>query len=212
MGIPPDSMDEPRLQRPLVVAIACGAIPLTMGVIIYLLWRLTWWDWLAAVGIANIGIGLVFVFIGSINLLLSFVNPASRKRRGEVLTAFLLIANFPAAALCVYSAQEVRTRYTVEVFNETNLPISSFVLIGPGVAIELGPIGPGEHAQRHLHFKGVGELGFAAKQRTEFAGTIDGYVCDLPDHKLIHVRGPQSWSIEDGPNSFRIRHKDATGT
>jgi hypothetical protein len=223
MSIPPDLSRHPEVRsfgRPsqnsaaFYAAIACGALPLSVGAIIYLLWRLTWWDWLMGAGIGTIGSGLVLVFLGSLCLVKDFIDGSSRTllrppRRVDVLAAVVLIANFPAAAFCLYSAEEVRTRYTVEVFNETNGPISSFVLTGPGVSTDLGPIAAGQHVRWHLHFHGSGPLNFAAKQQTEFKGQLDGYVSsDWPGHKLIQVRGPATCSIEEGPNSPVVRLRD----
>ena len=89
----------------------------------------------------------------------------------------LLLVNFPAAAIFTLSAINVVTRYTVRVLNESGNAIESFVVTGPGVRVELGPVAPGHRVKRHLGFSGDGSLEFTARQgQSNFRGVLDGYV------------------------------------
>src|SRR5262249_6050924 len=72
---------------------------------------------------------------------------------------------------------EIQTRYTVRVRNDSGATLESFVVTGPGASIEMGPVAPAEEVETHLHFRGDGQLRFAARQgRHDFGGEIDGYV------------------------------------
>jgi hypothetical protein len=94
-----------------------------------------------------------------------------------VLVGGLLLTNFPAAAFYTLSAIDVATRYTVRVHNDSDRPIESLVVTGPGVRVELGPIAPGQQARRHIRFRGDGTLDFSARQQQlQFSGQLEGYV------------------------------------
>jgi hypothetical protein len=43
------------------VALVCGAVPLIAGILIFLLWLITHWNWLMMAGIITLYGGLVFL-------------------------------------------------------------------------------------------------------------------------------------------------------
>jgi hypothetical protein len=110
----------------------------------------------------------------------------------------LLLANFPAAAFFTLSAIDVSTRYTVRVFNDSDRPIESLVVSGPGVRVELGPIAPGQRTRRHIHFHGDGTLDFSARQQElRLSGQLEGYVTSsMGGDKSIRVRESGVYEIQ----------------
>ena len=121
-----------------------------------------------------------------------------RWRRQVAAAGCLLLVNFPAAIFYVYSADDVLTRTTVDVINDSPSAIESFVLEGPGVQQEVGPLAAGQQIRRHLHFRGSGTLSFVAKEQgIEFRGVIEGYVCyDVGRQATMRVTGPKTWRVE----------------
>jgi hypothetical protein len=111
----------------------------------------------------------------------------------------LLFANFPAAVFFTLSAIDVITRYHVTVINKSQTTIENFELSGPGVPVELGPIGPGRSMSKSLRFGGDGALSFSARQQGKvFGGTVDDYVTgDLGGDCVVRVGpGDGCWTQE----------------
>lgn len=165
-------------------AIWCGAIPLLVGTLIYGTWRFTRWDWLEKVGLFTIPVGCV-IFVAGTVALLRYIWRARRAGHHSpgllwaqgLLVGGLLLSNFPMAAFYTLSAIDVATRYTVRVHNDTDRPVESLVVTGPGVHAELGPIAPGQWVRRHFHFRGDGPLEFSARQQdSRSTGQLEGYV------------------------------------
>jgi hypothetical protein len=172
------------MPRHLRLSVVLGAVPLLVGTLIYVTWRFTRRPWLEIAGMLTIPMGFVAVVAGTLALC-RHLWPASgiqrpnggTRRLQAVLVGGLLLANFPAAAYFAESAIDISTRYTVRVHNETDRPIESLVVTGPGVRVELGPIAPGERMHRHMHFSGDGALDFSARQQElQFGGQLEGYV------------------------------------
>jgi hypothetical protein len=129
-------------------------------------------------------LGLIAVVAGAIALG-RYLWQERRVERGRrcplwlqaLLVGGLLVANFPAAVFFGLSAVDIMTRYTLRVCNDSDRTIESFVVTGPGVREELGPIAPGRKAQRHIDVTGDGSLEFSARQQdVQFGGTAEGYV------------------------------------
>jgi hypothetical protein len=193
------------MAQPFKSAIILGAAPLLAGTLIYATWRLTQWHWLEIAGLLNILFGFAAFVAGS-------VAPARHLRsewrvgdatRGRLwLQALsvggLLLVNFPAAAFFALSAIDVETRYKVRVSNDSNRPIESLIVAGPGVRVELGPIAPGQLTRRNIHFDGDGTLDFLARQQqTQFGGQLEGYVTGgWNGDKTIRVRQGGTFDIE----------------
>ena len=185
------------MPRLLNLAIVLGAVPLLAGTLIYGVWRITQWPWLMGAGLVTIYAGLVAFIVGSFalsrHLWREYRTRTARSRSlwlQGVLVGGLLLANFPAAAFFALSAADIYTRYTVRVHNESDLPIESLIVTGPGVHVELGPIAPGEHALEHIHFSGDGTLDFSARQQElQFGGRLEEYVTgNWEGDTTIHIR------------------------
>ncbi len=185
------------MPRLLQSAIVFGAVPLLVGTLIYGTWRLTRWHWLETAGLLTLPLGLAAFLAGTIALTWHLWREwrVGRTTRSPlwlqaVLVGGLLLINFPAAVFYMLSAINITTRYTVRVHNDSDRPIESLVVTGPGVRVELGPIAPGQQAQRHVHFRGDGTLDFSARQQEIlFSGQLEGYVTGgLGGNRTIRVK------------------------
>ncbi|HEX2477136.1 MAG TPA: hypothetical protein VHK01_20440 [Lacipirellulaceae bacterium] len=184
----------------LWIALACGVIPLIIGSAIYFAFRATRLDWLPIAGYFTILAGLTFFAVG-VMCLVAYVY----RRRGLDLTTFLLgallFSNFPAAAIYGLSAIGLMTQYVVQVVNESDAVIDSFLVEGPGVRTELGPIQIGESKQCRVFFDADGNLTFNARQQPlRFDGEIEGYVTN-------NLGGEARVQIKPG-GKFVVLHPD----
>jgi hypothetical protein len=160
----------------LWTAFACGAIPLAIGSAIYFSFRATRMEWLALAGYFTVLAGLVFVAVG-ITCLVAYAYRRRDVSARTILVGVLLFSNFPMAAIYALSAIGLMTQYVVEVVNESDSVVDSFVVEGPGVRVELEPIQAGERKHCRVFFDGDGNLTFTARQQQiRFAGEIDSYV------------------------------------
>jgi hypothetical protein len=115
-----------------------------------------------------------------------------------LLIGGLLFVNFPAAAFILLSVIDISTRYTVRVYNESDQPIESLIVTGPGVHLEFGPIAPGRHTRRHVRFHGDGTLDFSVRQRDlRFGGRLEEYVTGgWGGYKTIRIRQGGEYEIQ----------------
>ncbi len=188
----------PRLMpRPLKTAVLCGAIPLVFGTSIYFAWRLTRAGWLETAGLYTIVVGLAAFVTGAIQLAAYLVEQSRTKATARralwiqgLAVGGLLLINFPAAWIYMLSVSEIYDRYTVQVTNEGKSPVESFVVTGPGVRVEFGPIASGKTVKRHLHFGGDGTLDFTVRHgQQQSKGTLEGYVTGgLGGSKTVRVK------------------------
>jgi hypothetical protein len=181
------------------VALACGGVPLVTGVLVLLAWLVTGQVWLVIAGLLTIVVGCVLVAVGSIAAAIHAVRnlraghlPRRRVLRDAGLIVVLLLSNFPAALVCAGIARRVDLLYVVTVVNASGVTLDSFVISGPGVIADLGPVGPGARASHACRFADDGELTFAASQPgSSFSGTIDGYVYSISGgDEVVTVAGP----------------------
>jgi len=95
---------------------------------------------------------------------------------------------------------DIYIRYTVRVHNAGDRPIESLIVTGPGVHVELGPIAPGEHTLRHIHFSGDGTLEFSARQQElQFGGELESYVTgNSRGDTSIRISRPGVFEIQPG--------------
>lgn len=173
-----------RMPALLKLATILGATPLVLGTLIFLTWLLTRWEALEFAGLLTIFCGLIAFVAGS----LALVSHLWRERRIEkttrgplslqaLLAGGLLLSNFPAAALIVHSADRVKSRHIVTVQNDSDEMIESFILTGPDVSRELGPIDSRKASQTSFNLEREGALEFTACQHNKpFHGQVNGYV------------------------------------
>ncbi len=187
-------------------AISLGASPLIIGSLVYFLWRLTRWSFLEMMGLMTLLIGFI-AFLGGAVCLIAYLKHETRNRttpqRSLIVRALivggLLIANFPMAAFYTSSAIDISTRYTVRVYNESNLPIESFIISGPGIEHEFGPIPVRKNALYHFYPNASGTLEFAGRQeKINFHGELEGYVHKGAEgDKTVKVSGKGLYEITD---------------
>jgi hypothetical protein len=160
----------------LWIALAFGTIPLIVGSAIYFAFRATRLDWLPIAGYFSILAGLAFFVVG-IACLIAYAYRQRGVDGRTLLVGLLLLFNFPAAAFYALSGFALITQYVVTVVNESDATIDDFVVDGPGVQVELGPIQVGESKQCRVFFDADGTLMFNARQQQlRFDGEIEGYV------------------------------------
>ena len=157
-------------------------------------------DWLAIAGFYTVLSGLIFFAVG----IMCLVAYARRRRdfsARTILVGLLLVSNFPAAAIYALSAIGLMTQYVVQVINDSGSVVDSFVVDGPGVRVELGPIPAGKRKQCRAFFDGDGTLTFTAHQhQIRFGGEIEGYV-------TRNVGGMATIRIKPGGN-FEVLRTD----
>ena len=97
-----------KVKQAYRVALFCGAIPLIVGVSIFLLWLVTRWDWLMLAGVFTIYGGIGLFLIGSVALAnyfrLGWRTPELLRRslwRSTLGCAGLLLSNFVVAAAII---------------------------------------------------------------------------------------------------------------
>ena len=170
---------------PLRIAIICAATPLIAGFLIFGAWLLTGWGLWYAAGLVTIVVGLLLFGAGLSALIVHSVR-GLRDGRGNrrrvlcesLLVTLLLLSHFPAAAYIVSVLSWIEFSYLVSVVNTSGVAVDSFVLTGPGMRVELGPIPPGGRVHHDCRFRGDGALGFTMSQRgaMQTVEEIDGYV------------------------------------
>lgn len=190
------------MNRLLRCSIALGACPIIIGTLIYFTWRLTRWQWLEMMGLMTILIGIMAFFAGAFCLILHLKHESRAAQSSPfnaLLVGGLLIANFPAAVFYTTSAIDISTRYILRVNNDSDHPIESFMILGPGIKTELGPIPVGGNAKHHFYPNAPGRLTFTARQmNTDFHGDLEGYVHKGAEgDKSVTIHGIGNYQITD---------------
>ena len=169
-----------RVKVPLVF----GAAPLTIGISMFLLWLITGWQWLELVGIFVLYTGFASVVSGLVLLALWVLR---RIRSGDwareqlmgrtIFAAIVLVINFPAAGLILWTTYNLSTRYTVVVRNYGSASIESGAITGGGVSLEIGSIEPGASVTKRFHVGHDGTLRFSGEQGgRKLQMVVDDYV------------------------------------
>ena len=162
----------------------CGATPLLGGVLIFLLWLVTRWDWLMMAGLFTVFGGVVIFLIGAIALTrfcwLAFHTPDLPRHRlwfSALCCAGLLLSNFPVAGAIIATVVMIKTRYTVTVHNASQQPLYDVRVSGGGCEANLGTIPPIAIVRRSFWIQHDGQLELhAVSGSTTHDKTIDGYV------------------------------------
>jgi len=165
-------------------AVICGAVPLIVGVSVFLLWLVTRWDQLMMAGVATLYAGSFMLLIGILELarygwlgLKTPEFPRRKLRRATLGVAALLLANPPVAAGVAFAAMSIHTRYTVVVHNATTQPLVNARVFGGNCDESLGNIAPGGKTRHSFWIECEGALNFSATSGTTvYTGIIDDYV------------------------------------
>ena len=204
------------MPRLLKSAIILGATPLLIGTLIYCTWRLERWDWLEDAGGITLALGFAAFVAGTIALIghLWLESRGRRTTRGPLwlwgtLVGCLLLANFPAALFFGLSALRIKNPCTIRVFNDSDQTIDSLAVSGPGVRIDLGPVGPGRHVEQQLYPTSKGSLELSARQQgVQVDGRVDSYVTPgLGSDISIRIKPSGLFEVEAQRNIDRPGHE-----
>jgi hypothetical protein len=179
----------PRLIK---IEIACGAIPLVAGTAIYVTWRVTRWESLMALGLLNILVGLAMFAVGVGCLLCQSMREEASSGPQPIdaglrnlLVACLLLVNFPVAFVYVLSADDVMSRVTIRIVNESGNKIDAIAIEGIGVDKHVDPVQAGGYDRVYLRHVGEGGVSFTARHGgQEINGELIGYVVGGEDVTL----------------------------
>ncbi len=165
----------------LIAAVACAVLPLGAAIAIFAGWYRTQAGWLAAAGLADIGVGLALLPAGlfCLHRYSRVVDRAGTPGwfRHSMLGLVLLIGNVPAAVGFVYAAAYVASAYRVVIENDSTAPVRELMLRSPMGQYSVGEVAPGRSVERIFRFAGEGEVTYSAligERRID--GLLDGYV------------------------------------
>ena len=191
------------MKRMYAIALTCGAVPLLVGVAIFLLWLITRWDWLMVAGLITMYAGIVIFFIGAIALAwflwLAFHVPAPQGRPwfSAICCAVLLLSNFPVAGGIMAAVIAIETRYTVVVENESQQPLDDVRVTGGGCDVNFGTIQAGAVVRRSFWIQQDGQLGFhTVSGATTHDKIIDDYVTgNLGGNTIVTIQSDGTLSV-----------------
>jgi hypothetical protein len=146
------------------LSLTSGLIPLATGCLIFFSWLVTRADWLMLAGIYNIITGLA-LFVCGLFFLLVYGQNERKLNNGYPLERTLislgvLLFNFPAAVLALYSAEYIISSSTATVINSSSFEVTDMVLIEREQSYPFPSIAPGQEVTEHFHFKYEGTVGY----------------------------------------------------
>lgn len=207
------------MSRAYRVALICGALPLLVGISIFVLWLITRWDWLMLAGIYTLYGGVAIFLIGAFALArfcwLAF-RTSDLPRRRLWLSTFacsgLLLSNFPVAGGITAAAVVIATRYTVVIHNRAHVPLRDVRVFGGGHDESFGTVPPGGIVQDSFWIQQDDTLQFRARSGTTvYAKTIDDYVTqNMGGHTTVTIDPDGTLSITNN-NLQRSAASDETG-
>lgn len=186
--LPPLQYANPSVLRPKFdlyrATVACGAVPLITGGAVFTLWYATRWRWLQELGLFVIFAGTVAFAAGCAMLLLhvrsrvrTAIERPTRFLARAALATILLLVNFPVAFVCCRVAWFLESQHAIAVTNAGSATIDSFIVTGPGINHEFGPIQPGNTSNHAFQVTTDGELTFSMTVgQTASSGIVEGYV------------------------------------
>ncbi|MCP4254413.1 MAG: hypothetical protein GY775_13600 [Candidatus Scalindua sp.] len=163
------------------LSLASGLIPLTTGCLIFFSWLVIRADWLMLAGIYNIMAGLA-LFVCGLGFLLVYGQKERKSGnryplKRTLISLGILLFNFPAAALALYSAEYIITTSTATVINNSSFEVIDMVLIEREQSYPFPPIAPGQEVIEHFHFKYEGSVDYKLSLNGSVkTGVMFGYV------------------------------------
>ncbi len=163
------------------LSLISGLAPLTIGFLIFFGWLSTRADCLMFAGTYNIMAGLAFFLFGLVCL---FVYGQQERESGNaypvkksLISLGVLLFNFPAAALALYSAYYVTSTSVATVQNNSSFEVNDLVLTERDLSYPLPPIGPGQEITEYVHFKYEGSVDYRLTLNGSIKeGIMFGYV------------------------------------
>jgi len=145
------------------VALACGILPMAAGLIIVTLYYFFEWEGILAVGMLAIPIGSGVVLTGLLLAITWYVRHRSvteyldipTRRRTGFFLLFLLLANFPVGAFCVFAGNALGIKpppVLIYISNETGSAITDVTVHATEPhETHLGTIDPGKTTGAHFN-------------------------------------------------------------
>ena len=176
-----------------------AAAPLVLGVLTLVLYLLTDAHLFTIAGLFVVLLGLGSVLIAGLLVVIYWwsarrcersVRQAVRRR--SILVLFLIATNFPAAFVCSQIGFSRMMSHRFTILNDGREPIRSFVLIGPGVRSDVGPIAPGDTVHARFRTTSDGPLTFelTAHDGSQTSGTLDEYVSNVgAERRAVTING-----------------------
>jgi hypothetical protein len=186
------------------VALACGLVPLLVGVAIFSLWLITRWQWLMLAGMVTIYGGVALFCIGFVALAvycwsaLRLPDVSGKRLLFSTLgCAATLLSNFAVAAGIIVAAITIETRYTVVVHNASGRPLEHVRVFGGGCDCYIGSIPPSGTTQRSFWVNCDGSLEFSASSgTTTHSQIIEGYVTNgMGGRVVVTIRADEKISV-----------------
>ncbi len=154
------------MNRAYRIALICGALPLVVGITVFVLWVCTDSEFFVTAGAFTVMGGLVCFVTGVLALAYyswgAFRQPDYPKKKAWISTLAclgLLFSNFPAAFGLIVAAITIENRSYVVVHNETEAPLENVIIWSSGFAEALGTIPPqGKSEELKLNFARSREL------------------------------------------------------
>lgn len=115
-----------------------------------------------------------------------------------LLSAGLLVINFPVAGVILNRVVVIKTRYTVQIRNDSSQPLHEVRVYGGGVEERFGTVGTAAAQRRDFWIQQDGELMLEMKLGPTLVQTnIDGYVTqNLGGDVRVTVNADSSISIK----------------
>ncbi|MHC1766961.1 MAG: hypothetical protein AB9869_22105 [Verrucomicrobiia bacterium] len=195
--------DKPR-RGALTTAFVCGALPMILGTAVFVIWAVTSWGWWERAWMWLIGFAMVCLLVGSVAVARHLAQSQSGSasgagsRRSAVFAGLLLFLNIPVGVLLMMLLVSVLTRYTVDVANDSDVPVESLVLTGPGVeSIEIGPVAPQQRTSKPLRFTGDGKLAYSGLYKGSIhSGILEASASpDAGGGKQLRIMPEGDWVI-----------------
>lgn len=163
------------------LSLASGLTPLTTGCLIFFSWLVIRADWLMLAGIYNIMAGLALFVCGLGFLLVYGQKERKLTNKYPVKRTFIslgiLLFNFPAAGLALFSAEYIINTSTATVINNSTFKITDMVLSEREKFYRFPPIAPGQEVIEHFHFKYEGSVDYKLSLNGSVkTGVMFGYV------------------------------------
>jgi hypothetical protein len=188
------------------VALACGLVPLAVGIGTFGLWCLADWDWLVRVAICTVLGGIAATILGAI-CLVGYVLTALRHESKSRMVARIVVvfaalsANLAGAYLMIATVADTPTP-RVRFFVANDGPdLDDFVVVGACASVDFGAIASGDWNQRKIAIKRDGSLEFRAfLAGRQIAGVAAPYVTRDSELNLeLTFDADGTWSVEDLP-------------
>jgi len=163
------------------ISLACGLVPLGVGVLIFIGWFLTSAHWLEVAGLINIAVGLCLFCVGVFCLLVYGYKAKKSKSsyflRRSLFLLLVLVVNLPLASAAILAVGYIKSAHTITVENHSDFIVTEFFLTERDASYAMGAIQPNERLEREIHFKyeGVVDYSFMLGER-EHKGIMFGYV------------------------------------